>query len=180
MATKDALTICSALKEAGASPQEVYSAAKANQLERLETIRLLRSFFDLSLRAAKELMASVDGPAPAELPPIETREQLLRVLAAELGHCDCASADALDVLTRFLLAAQRRTDAAAGAEFSTASRELEACLPFETHAGLSDWFVYVLEQRDLVEHNFRVTDVWVTPKGRWLLEAIQRTGLLSR
>ena len=133
MATKDALSICTALKEAGASPHEVYFAAKANQLEPLETIRLLRSLFGLTLSATKELMTSVDGPAPAELLPIETREQLLQVLAAELGHCDCASADALDVLARFLSAAQRRTDAAAGAEFSTASRQLEACLPFETH-----------------------------------------------
>lgn len=178
MDTNDAIGICTALKEAGAPAHEVYSAAKANQLERFETVRLLRSLFGLSLAATKDLMATVDGPAPSERPTIETREQLLQILSAELGHCTCASAEALDTLARFLEAAQKRTDAAPGEEFSAASRALEASLPFEAHAGLADWFVYGLEQRDLVEHQLRVTDVWITSKGRWLLEAIQRVGLV--
>jgi hypothetical protein len=34
--------------------------------------------------------------------------------------------------------------------------------------------VYGLQQRDLIWHGFRLTDVWITDKGRWLLRALKR------
>lgn len=174
MSVRDAISVCTELKEAGASPEVVCAAALANGLERLETIRLLRSLFGLTLAGAKEL---IDGPSEsAGRPHIETREQLLEILTAELGYCDCASNDALALLARFLRAARTRSDASKDSdEFTSASREVEACLPLDDVPGLAHWFVYALDQRGLVEHNFRVTDVWITPKGRWLLEAIERT-----
>jgi hypothetical protein len=173
----DPISICTELKEAGASREEVCSAAKANGLDRLETIRLLRSLFDLTLAEAKAVM---DGPVRPQLPRIESHEQLLQVLSAELGYCDCASEEALSVLVRFLRGARKRSDSSGDpAGFASASRELEACLPPEA-TGLGDWFVYGLEQRGLVSHNFRVTDAWITDKGRWLLEAIERLDVDAR
>ena len=177
MADRDPISVCTALKEAGASPQDVYAAAKANGLDRIATIRLLRELFGLTLKAAKDVVALVEGPPKPEFPPIETRDQLLKVLGTELGYCDCASADALELLVRFLRVVQRRSDSSGDpVEFASASRELEACLPLKALPAFADWFVYGLEQRDLVSHSFRVTDVWITNKGRWLLEALERFG----
>jgi hypothetical protein len=178
MADRDPISVCTALKEAGASPQAVYEAAKANGLDRIETIRLLRELFGLTLKAAKEVVALVEGPAAPRFAPIETRDQLLKVLGAELGYCDCAAPDTLDLLLRFLRVVRRRSDSAREpVEFASASRELEACLPFQTLPAFAEWFVYGLDQRDLVSHNFRVTDVWITDKGTWLLEALERIDL---
>lgn len=73
---------------------------------------------------------------------------------------------------------RRRSDSTSDpVEFASASRELEACLPFQALPAFAEWFVYGLEQRDLVSHSFRVTDVWITNKGRWLLEALERIDL---
>ncbi len=164
-----------ALKEAGASPQEVYSAAKGNGLSRIEAIRLLRSLYRFSLTEGKEIVSSVEGPLPGELPTIQSYEQLIEILKEELGYCTCASHDALLVLRNFLQGAQDRTEAVNDSEaFSRASRALEGCLPLDTVPGLASWFVYGLEQRDLIWHGFRLTDAWITDKGRWLLEAIKR------
>jgi len=175
MVARDPIAVCTELKEAGALPEAVGAVAKDQGLDRLATIRLLRSLFGLTLAGAKEVLIRVDGPATAELPGIETREQLLQVLSIELGYCDCASAEALQLLARFLRAARERSDYSNDAvKFGSASRELEACLPLENAAALADWFVYGLEQRGLISHNFRITDAWITNKGRWLLEALER------
>lgn len=175
MADLDPIAVCMALKEAGAEPSAVAAAAKENGLDRLEAIRLLRSLFGLSLHAAKDILALVDPPSNDRLPQIETREQLLAVLSKELGYCGCASGDAMATLVGFLRAAKARSDSTSdSAEFTKASLEVEASLPLKAAPGFADWFVYGLEQRDLVSHNFRVTDVWITSKGRWLLDAIER------
>ena len=77
-------------------------------------------------------------------------------------------------------AAQTRSDCTHDvAAFATASRQLDASLPFEAAPGLAEWFVYGLDQRDLVSHSFRVNDVWITDKGRWLLEALERIPLVD-
>src|SRR6478752_1106047 len=128
MVARDPIAVCTELKEAGALPEAVGAVAKDQGLDRLATIRLLRSLFGLTLAGAKEVLIRVDGPATAELPGIETREQLLQVLSIELGYCDCASAEALQLLARFLRAARERSDYSNDAvKFGSASRELEAC-----------------------------------------------------
>jgi hypothetical protein len=163
------------MKEGGASPQEVYSAAKRNGLSRLEAIRVLRSLYPFSLAEAKEIVSSVDGPLPGELPAIRSYEQLLEILKEELGYCTCAPDNALPLLREFLQAVQDRTEAVNDSEAgSRALRAVEACLSLNTAPGLASWFVYGLEQQDLIWHGFRLTDVWITDKGRWLLEAIKR------
>jgi hypothetical protein len=163
------------MKEAGASPQEIYSAAKGNGLSRIEAIRVLRSLYLFSLAEAKEIVSSVEGPLPGELPVIRNYEQLVEILKEELGYCTCACDDALRVLRQFLQAAQDRTEANKdSAAFDHTSRHLEACLPLGTAPGFANWFVYGLEQRGLIWHGFRLTDAWITDKGRWLLDAIKR------
>src|SRR5689334_4306409 len=113
------------LKVGGASPQEVYSAAKTNGLSCLEAIRVLRSLYNFSLAQAKEVISSVDGPLPGELPAIRSYEQLIDILTKELGYCTCATDDALMLLRDFLQAAQDRTEAVSDGEaFARASREL--------------------------------------------------------
>jgi hypothetical protein len=132
MADRDPISVCTALREAGASPQAVYEAAKAHGLDRIETIRLLRELFGFSLKAAKDVVALVEGPPKPKFAPIETREQLLKVLGAELGYCGCASDDALELLVRFLRVVRKRSDSTSDpVEFASASRELEACLPLQ-------------------------------------------------
>ncbi len=164
-----------ALKEGGASPSEVYSAAKANGLTQIEALRLLRSLYCFSLAEAKEIISLVDGPLPGELPMVRSYEQLVEILREELGYCDCAPDDALALLRDFLQAARDRTEAVNDSgSFGRASRALEALLPLDAAPGIASWFVYGLEQRELISHGFRLTDVSVTPKGRWLLEAISR------
>jgi hypothetical protein len=164
-----------AVKEGGASPQQVYSATKADGLRRPEAIKILRSLYNYSLAEAKAIVSSVDGPGQGEFPKVSSHKQLINILRDELGYCECASQHTLLVLRDFLQAAQDRSDAVNDREaFSQASRALEACLPLEAASGLVNWFVYGLEQRGLIWHGFRLTDAWITDKGRWLLEAIKR------
>lgn len=178
MADRDPISVCTTLKEAGASPQAVYEAAKANGLDRIATIRLLRELFGLTLKEAKDVVALVEGPPEPKFLPVESRDQLLKVLSAELGYCGCATTDTLELLVRFLGVVRKRSDSTSDpVEFASASRELEACLPLQALPAFADWFVYGLDQRDLVSHGFRVTDVWITEKGRWLLEALERIDL---
>jgi hypothetical protein len=163
------------LKEGGASPQEVYSAAKGDGLNRIEAIRVLRSLYEFSLEEAKDIVRSVDRALPGELPAILSYKHLVKILKEELGYCTCGSEDDLPVLQNILQAAQDRTEAVNDSEaFSRASRALEAHLPLDTAPGFASWFVYGLEQRNLIWHGFRLTDVWITDKGRWLLEALKR------
>jgi hypothetical protein len=162
-------------EQTGESPESVYAAAKASGLSTIDALRLLRSQFGLTLAAAKAVRELVDGPVNSGRPVLDTREQLLRVLSDELGYCDCASSEALAILTRLLRVVRERSDSTKNAEeFAKASREVEACLRLDVTAGLGEWFVYGLEQRGLVQHNFRLTDVWITDKGRWLLSALER------
>jgi len=46
-------------------------------------------------------------------------------------------------------------------------------LRYEQVPGLATWFLYLLDQRGMVEHAGRVTVCWITTKGRQLLEAIE-------
>jgi hypothetical protein len=175
MPVDDPLVRYLAMKEGGASPQEIYAAAKGNGLSRAQAIRVLRSLYRYSLAEAKGIASSVDGPLPGELPAIHSYKQLVKILKDELGYCTCASDDTLSVLRDFLQAAQDRTEAVNDSEeFRRASRTLETRLPLDIAPGFASWFVYGLEQRDFIWHGFRLTDAWITDKGRWLLEAVKR------
>lgn len=175
MSTDDSVARFLALKDRGASPQEVYTAIRMNDLDRVQAIGILCSVYCCSQAEAERIVASVDGPLPRKLRAIEDYEQLLEVLKQELGYCTCAPDDALQVLHDVLQAAQDRTQSVNDREaFARASRALEVSLPLEAAPGFASWFVYSLHQRDLVWHGFRLTDLWITDKGRWLLQAIKR------
>ncbi|MCL1636137.1 hypothetical protein M2650_16060 [Luteimonas sp. SX5] len=166
-----------ALKERGASPQEVYTAMRMNDLDRAQAIGLLCSVYGCPQAEAERIVASVDGPRREALTTIGGHEQLLDVLKRELGYCACAPEEALRTLRDVLRAARDRTQAANDPDpeaFGRASQALEACLMLDAAPGFASWFVYGLQQRDLIWHGFRLTDVWITDKGRWLLQAIER------
>ncbi|HKU95510.1 MAG TPA: hypothetical protein VJR58_09550 [Vineibacter sp.] len=164
-----------ALKDQGASPQEVYTAIRMNDMDRAQAIGILCAVYRCAQAEAERIVTSVDGPRPQKLPAIADHAHLLDVLKQELGYCTCASDDALQVLHDVLQAALDRTQSGDDSEaFARASRALEASLPLDAAPGFASWFVYGLQQRDLVWHGFRLTDVWITDKGRWLLHAIKR------
>ena len=97
------------------------------------------------------------------------------MLTRELGYCPCACDDAVPVLADILQLAGDRADSTADdAAFARASRAIEERLALEAAPGIASWFVYTLEQRDLIWHGFRLTDIWITDKGRALLEALRR------
>jgi hypothetical protein len=157
-----------AMKAAGASPQEVCARCLEAGLPKVEVIRTLRLLFTLNFSEAKEILEKHDGP--------QSREALFQFLKDQLGYCDCASSDALVTLA-VLQAAQDRTDRASDAEaFASASRRISELLGPEGLSGLGEWFVYFLEGRDLIHHGFRVTDLYITKRGRGLLSAIERFG----
>ncbi len=53
------------MKNQGAIPIDIYLAAKADQLDGISRIRLLRQIFDLSLTEAKEVSIIADGTSLA-------------------------------------------------------------------------------------------------------------------
>ena len=155
-------------------PATADAAAKQRGLPMLDRVRALRAEFGLSLAAAKAVADATDGRPPL-FPEVASREQLEAVLGSELGYCGCASGAALAVLRDLLRSAQERSDATGDpAAFARASRRLEALL--DGGGGWAEWLVYGLEQRDFVWHGFRQVDLWVTDKGRLLLQAVERFG----
>lgn len=153
-------------------PASADAAAKQRGLPMLDRIRALRTEFGLSLAAAKALADATDGRPPL-FPEVESREQLDAVLESELGYCKCASGAALAVLRDLLHATQARSDTANDpAAFADASRRVEALLA--EGSAWAEWVVFGLEQPGFVWHGFRQTDLWVTDKGRLLLQAIER------
>lgn len=105
---------------------------------------------------------------------IESPEALKKWLEAELGYCNCSHGATLPLLREFLTIVRDRSDSTSDNEaFSRHSRALEALLPLDSAPGFADWFVYLLDQRGVVQHNFRLTDVWITEKGRVLLGALE-------
>jgi len=155
-------------------PNSADKLAKQRGMPLLERIRAVRLEFGLSLDAAKAVTDATDGRPPV-IPEISDREQLISVLAAELGYCRRASGAATVALSDLLQAARDRSDTTGdGVEFGRASRKLEALLA--TGAGWAEWFVYEFEHRGFVWHGFRQTDLWITDKGRILLAAIELHG----
>lgn len=154
-----------AMKAAGASPHEVCARCLEDGLPKVESIRTLRSLFALSFADAKEIVESFEGP--------QSPEALLKLLKDQFGYCDCASSDALMTLRDVLRTAQDKADRPHDAE---AWRRISELLGSEGRPGLGEWFVYFLEARGLIYHGFRVTDLYITERGRVLLRAIERFG----
>ena len=134
------------------------------------------ALYGLSLAECRALLIAVDGALPGERPPIRTRQELRKVLVVELAFCPCAPEEGLELLREFLQAARDRYDAVQGPleEFSAISRRLEAHLEIDKTPGLAAWFVHSLERAGLVQHGARLTDVWITTKGSWLLDGLKR------
>jgi hypothetical protein len=169
MAEVDPTPDYAAMKAAGASPKEVCARCLEDGLPKIEVIRALRSLFALPFAEAKEILEGLEGP--------QSREALQQLLKDQLGYCDCASSDALVILEGVLRAAQDRIDRASDAEvFASASRRISELLGPDGRSGLGEWFVYFLEGRGLIYHGFRVTDLYITERGRVLLRAIERFG----
>jgi hypothetical protein len=109
------------------------------------------------------------------LPPIESATQLREVLKTDLGYCTCAAGDAVLLLRDLLRYAKLRSDSLNDLEtFKQASHDLASRLQLASVPGLASWFVYSLDRADLIYHNYNVTDIWITEKGREVLEALER------
>jgi hypothetical protein len=155
-------------------PASADASAKLQGVPLFERIRALRNAFGLSLADAKAVVDATDGRGP-RFPEIGDAEELRAVLTRELGYCTCASEGAVALLRDLLRAARERSDAIGDpATFGRASRELESLM--DTGPGWAEWVVFALEQRDFVRHGFRRSDLEITAKGRWLLEAMERIG----
>jgi hypothetical protein len=111
----------------------------------------------------------------ADLPVIASAADLRKVLEAELGYCTCAYADGAPLLCDVLSLVKTRSETTEDWEaFVRASHALDARLQLDTAPGLATWFVYALCRAQFVEHNYNVTDLWITDKGRALLDALVR------
>lgn len=162
------------LKEEGVSPETAYRTARRQGLGIPEALETIGKAYGLSEAQTRRLVEAED-PAERPWPPLESREVLFATLRKELGYCDCAPTEATAQLRDVLRAVQDRSDAVDDDEaFARASRDVENRLRLETAPALAAWFVYGLQQRDLVWHGFRLTDVWITDRGRRLLRALEK------
>jgi hypothetical protein len=108
------------------------------------------------------------------LPPIGNSADLRVVLEAELGYCTCVSDDAIPLLRDILRLAKARSESLNDIElFKRESQALEDRRMHAKSPGLASWFVHGLERAELVHHNYNVTDLWITNKGRALLRALE-------
>jgi hypothetical protein len=73
------------MRDKGASPKEVYRAAKADSLDPITVLRLLRRVFSLSLSQAKEVTVIAEGLANSLE---EHQEKLLPGLEQALAHTE--------------------------------------------------------------------------------------------
>lgn len=162
------------LKEEGVSPETAYRTARRQGLGIPDALDVVGKAYGLSVPQTHRLVEAED-PEDRPWPALYSREVLLATLRRELGYCDCAPEETLSQLRDFLRAVQDRSDAVDDDEaFARASRDVENRLRLETAPALAAWFVYGLQQRDLVWHGFRLTDVWITDRGRRLLQALEK------
>ena len=120
-------------------------------------------------------MADVPGPIPA----IREYRELEQFLREDLGFCGCSSPTQAIELLRDALRCAR--DAQEGfnkpdshARFTDSYQRLQSVLAFNEVPGLATWFLYLLDSRNLIEHASNVTVCWISPRGRELLNAIER------
>ncbi len=162
------------LKEEGVNPEAAYRTARRDGLGIAEALDAIGAAYAPSAAETYRLAGAEEG-MERPWPPIDSGEALLATLRRELGYCDCAPEQAVPALRDFLRAARDRSDSTESAEaFDRASRSVESLLPLDDAPAQAAWFVYALLRADLVRHGFRLTDVWITDRGRLLLEALER------
>ena len=167
------------LKRVDSTASNVYRLARENGLGKLDGIRITRELFALSFEEAKAIVRDANLPidrSPYELAPVRNCEELEQVLKAELGFCGCAAyEDSIELLRDVLRHARDWQDALLKEMPTQPANDLMLQrLRFEQVPGLATWFLYLLDERGMVEHAGRVTTCWITTKGRQLLEAIER------
>lgn len=111
----------------------------------------------------------------SNLPLFESAAQLREFLRAELGYCTCAYNDAVPLLHDVLRMVKLRSESPHDFEaFKHVSHAIEDRLLFHSAPALANWFVYALDRADLAYHNYNVMDLWITDKGRCVLDALDR------
>lgn len=115
------------------------------------------------------------------LPSINSTDDLTLFLKGDIGYCGCAHADDAFALLRDTLRIAAKSqraicDSPAGPDHDAsvaAYRELQDRLQFAIAPGLATWFLYMLAHHELIAHGSNVTTCWITPKGAYVLEAIE-------
>ena len=108
---------------------------------------------------------------------ISNYDDLIATLKKELGYCGCGYyEEAILLLYDTLRLARIRTDTINSDNecYLDATDELLERIPLNKMYGLATWFLYLLNDRDLITHGFEISDIMITQKGRWLLDAIER------
>ncbi len=110
-----------------------------------------------------------------DFPAIESGNALFEILKRDLGYCACAYEDAVPVLHELLRRVVQRSDSVKDLDvFYREAQNFEQFLFSQSSSGMGSWMIYTLEKADLLYHGSNVLDVWITRKGRWLLEALDR------
>jgi hypothetical protein len=58
--------------------------------------------------------------------------------------------------------------------FKDVSHSLDDRLQLRSAPGLASWFVYSLDRAGMIYHNYNISDIWITEKGRALFAALER------
>lgn len=107
--------------------------------------------------------------------PIESGDDLLAALRAELGYCGCAYTDAVPFLHELLRRVAERTDSVHDGEaFARHTASLEEWLLGQAASGVASWIVYGFEKAGLLYHGWNVFDLSITDAGRRILAALDR------
>ena len=73
------------MRDSGSSPQEIYLALKDDEAGRIDSIRILRELFQLSLPEAKEVMVIVDEGVSSLA---EYQEQWIPIILEAIENTD--------------------------------------------------------------------------------------------
>jgi hypothetical protein len=105
------------------------------------------------------------------------KETLDKYLTEHLNLCECASGYTWHILYRTLqIIEQRSAPDLDKSGFGEKTIELKQLLQLEGELGLGEWFVYFLESKKLITHNFNTADCWITEQGALLLKAMDEYG----
>ena len=136
-------------------PEEVLKEERERGSTKAQIVTRLKRECGLSLAEAKALIKT---PAAADF---ESREQLLAFLREELAYCGCSYYEEALLDLR--------------ATLDWADSEQRAELPGSSeNVGFVVWFLYLLDQRDFIDHGQNVADAVITEKGRKFLKSLHR------